>query len=114
MLHREEPEVPLAVPPVPWHATIGLCSLSSGTEVVYHSLEEYEEEEPLAPLLSPATIKRHTAELEKDMEEMSSGSDEYDPTGKTPEELDAMIAKYHRDVKSSQIQANRRRALEGM
>ncbi len=45
---------------------------------------------------------------------MSSGSDEYYPTGKTPEELDAMIAKYHSDVKSSLFEANRRRAMEGM
>ena len=33
---------------------------------------------------------------------------------KTPEELDALIAKYHRDVKASWFEANRRRALEGM
>jgi hypothetical protein len=63
------------------------------TEVVYDSPEEYEEEEPRAPSLSPATMKRHAAELEKDMEEMSSGSDEYDQTGKAPEDLVAIIAK---------------------
>ncbi len=48
------------------------------------------------------------------MEEMSSGSDPYDPIGKTPEDLDAMIARYHRDMESSRIEANRRRAMEGM
>jgi hypothetical protein len=68
----------------------------SGTEVVYDLPEEYEEEEPRVQSFSPATIKQYKDELEKDMEEMSSGSDPYDPTGKTPEELDAMIAKYHR------------------
>jgi hypothetical protein len=52
--------------------------------------------------------------LEKDMEEMSFRSDEYDQTAKAPGELDAMIAKYHRDVKASRIEANRRHALEGM
>jgi hypothetical protein len=57
-------------------------------------------------------MKRYQAELEKDMEEMSSSSDEYDPTGKTPEELDAMIAKYSRDVKSSRFEANWLRAME--
>ncbi len=64
---------------------------------MYDSPEEYEEEGPQVPSLSPATIKRCTAELEKDVEEMSSGSDEYDPSGKSPEALDAMIAKYHRE-----------------
>ncbi len=45
---------------------------------------------------------------------MSFGSDPYDPIGKTLEELDAMIARYHRDMKSSRIEANRRHAMEGM
>ncbi len=94
--------------------TVGLCSPSSGTEVVYDSPEEYEEEEPRAQSLSPATMEQYKDELEKDMEDMSSGSDPYDPTGKTPQELDAMIAKYHRDMKSSRIGANRRSAIEGM
>ncbi len=48
------------------------------------------------------------------MEEMSSWSDLYYLIGKTPEELDAMIARYHLDMKSSQIEANQRRAMEGM
>jgi hypothetical protein len=81
---------------------------------VYDSPEEYEEEEPRAQSLSPATKKRYQAKLEKDMDEMSSGSDEYNPTGKTPEELDAMIAKYPRDVKSSLFEANWHSAMEGM
>jgi hypothetical protein len=59
-------------------------------------------------------MKLYKAELEKDMEEMSSGINEYDQTGKTPEELDAIIAQYHRDVNSSRIEANWRSALEGM
>ena len=59
-------------------------------------------------------MKLYRDEMEKDMEEMSSWSDQYDPIGKTPEELDAMIARYHRDMKSSRIENNRRRAMEGM
>jgi hypothetical protein len=59
-------------------------------------------------------MKRYKAKLEKDMEEMSSGSDEFDPTGQTSEELDAMTAKYHRDLKSSRFEVNRRSAMEGM
>jgi hypothetical protein len=114
MLHGEEPEVPPAIQPVPWRETVCLCSLSSGTEVVYDQPEEYEEEEPRAPSLSPPTMKRCKAELEKDIEEMSSGRDESDPTGKSVEESDAMIAKYHRDVKSSRFEVNQRCALEGM
>ncbi len=81
---------------------------------MYNSPEEYEEEEPRAPSLSSATKKQHAAELEKDMEEISSGSGEYDPTGKTPKQLDAIIVKYHRDVKASLMEANQHRALEGM
>ena len=79
-------------------------------------MRSHEEEESRAQSLSPATMKRHKDEMEKDMEEMSSGSDQYDPIGKTqtPEELDAMIARYHRDMKSSRIEADQRRAMEGM
>ncbi len=85
-----------------------------GTEVVYDSPEEYEEQESRAQSLSPATMKQYKDEMEKDMEEMSSGSDQYNLIGKTPEKLDAMIARYHRDMKSSLIENNRRRAMEGM
>ena len=81
---------------------------------MYDSPEEYEEEESRAQSLSPATMKRYKDEMEKDMEEMSSGYDPYDPIGKTPEELDAMIARYHPDMKSSRIEANWRRAMDGM
>ncbi len=48
------------------------------------------------------------------MDEISTGSDEYDPTGKTPEQLDAMIAKYKRGKTASRMEATRRRALEGI
>ncbi len=60
------------------------------------SPEEHEEEEPRAQSLSPATMKLYKTEVEKDMEEMSSRSDEYNQARKTPEELDAIVAKYHR------------------
>ena len=36
---------------------------------------------------------------------MTSESDEYDPTGKTPEQMDAMIAKYHKDCHNSRMGA---------
>ena len=46
---------------------------------------------------------------------MTSESDEYDPTGKTPEQMDALIAKYHRDCQTSRMEVNRRRnLLEGI
>jgi hypothetical protein len=49
------------------------------------------------------------------LDEISTGSDEYDPTGKTPEQLDAMIAKYKRDTTASRIAAAKlRRILEGI
>jgi hypothetical protein len=98
MRHGEEPEALPAIPPIPWRETVGLFSPSSGTEVVHDSPEEYEVEEPRAQSLSPASMKRYQGELEKDIKEMSSCSEEYDPTGKTPEELDVMIARYHRDL----------------
>ncbi len=47
MRHGEEPIVPPAIQPIPWRETVGLCYLSSGTEVVY-APEKYEEEEPRA------------------------------------------------------------------
>ncbi len=49
------------------------------------------------------------------MDEISTRSDEYDPTGKTPEQLDAMIAKYKRDTMASRIAAaKQRRIFEGI
>jgi hypothetical protein len=69
---------------------------------------------PSAQSPSPATKKRLHEELEKELDEISTGSDEYDPTGKTPEQLDAMIAKYKRDTTANRIAAaKRRRIFEG-
>ncbi len=64
--------------------------------------------------LLPATKKRQHAELEKDMDEIFTGIDEYDPTGKTPEQLHEMIAKYKRDSTASRMEATQRRAMEGI
>ena len=92
----------------------GLASPSSGTEVIYDSPEEHDEEDE--PIYSPETKKRRDAQYKLDMEEFmrdvdaaTSESDEFDPTGKTPEEMDAMIAKYHKDCHNSRMEANRRR-----
>ncbi len=80
---------------------MGLCSPSSGTEIVYDSLKG-------AACALPITSDQETAARrvrEKDIDEVFLESDEYDPSGKTPEQLDAMIAKYHRDVKASRMEA---------
>ena len=94
----------------------GLASPSSGTEVIYDSPEEHDEDDE--PIYSPETKKRRDAQYKLDMEEFmrdvdaaTSESDEFDPTGKTPEEMDAMIAKYHKDCHNSRMEANRRRDL---
>jgi hypothetical protein len=105
--------VAMAAPPN-WRTAIGLCSPTSDTEVVYGSPDEYDEEDPPAQSPSPAIKKRRHEELEKDLDEISTGSDEYDPTGKTPVQLDAIIAKYKRDATASRIAAaKRRRIFEG-
>ncbi len=49
----------------------GLSSPSSGTEVVYCSLDDYDEEDPPAQSPSPATKKRRHEQLEKDLDEIS-------------------------------------------
>ena len=99
---------------------VGLASPSSGTEIIYESPEVYEEEDE--PIFSQETKKRRDAEdkrldeqLKKDLNEITSESDEYDPTGKTPTQMDALIAKYHRECQASRMEANRRRnLLEGI
>ena len=92
----------------------GLASPSSGTEVIYDSPEEHDEDDE--PIYSPETKKRRDAQYKLDLQEFmrevdaaTSESDEFDPTGKTPEEMDAMIAKYHKDCHNSRMEANRRR-----
>jgi hypothetical protein len=56
--------------------------------------------------LSPATKKRRQDELEKDIDEVTTDSDIMSgPEGKTPSELDAIIADYHHKVKDSRMQA---------
>ena len=69
-------------------------------------------------IYSPETKKRRDAEdkrldeeLKRDLDEITSESDEFDPTGKTPEQMDAMIAKYHMDCHNSRMEAIRRRDL---
>ena len=100
--------------PPRWTFGGGLASPSSGTEVIYDSPEEHDEDDE--PIYSPETKKRRDAQYKLDLEEFmrevdaaTSESDEFDPTGKTPEEMDAMIAKYHKDCHNSRMEANRRR-----
>jgi hypothetical protein len=45
------------------------------------------------------------------LDEISSRSDEYDPTGKTLEQVDAMIAKYKQDEKASRMAALKRHSV---
>jgi hypothetical protein len=70
---------------------------------VYGSPDDYDEEDPPAQSPSPATKKRRHEELEKELDEISTGSDEYDLTGKTPEQLDAKIAKKLTRSKSGRV-----------
>ena len=65
-------------------------------------------ESSASPSLSPATKKRHHDEMEN---EVTTDSDQMSgPEGKTPSELDAIIADYHHRIKDSRMQAiNRRR-----
>ena len=90
--------------PPRWTYGVGLASPSSGTEVIYESPEEYEEEDAQELVYSPETMKRRDAEdkrrdeeLKREIDEMTLESDEFDPTGKTPEQMDALIDKYMPD-----------------
>ena len=102
-----------------WRQAIGLQSPSSGTEVIYGSPEEELKEEwydksPEPEPLSPATEQRLHDEFERDIDECTTDSDFMSgPEGKTPSELDAIIADYHRKVKESRMQAMHRRSMEG-
>ncbi len=58
---------------------------------MYGSPDEFEKDEPPVPLPSPETNKRQHAELEAEIDEISTGSDEYDATGKTPEQVDETL-----------------------
>ena len=60
-------------------SAVGICSPSSGTEVVYDSQKQYEEEEPLAPSPFPETKKLWDEEFVKDLTEITRDSDEYNP-----------------------------------
>ena len=100
--------------PPRWTFGVGLASPSSGTEVIYDSPEVYEEEDE--PVYSPETKirryaedKRLDEEFKREVDAMTLESDEFDPTGKTPEEMDAMIAKYHKDCHNSRMEEIRRR-----
>ena len=72
--------------PLRWTYGVGLASPSSGTEVIYESPEEYEEEDVPELIYSPETKKRRDAEekrlneeFKRDVDEITSESDEYDP-----------------------------------
>ena len=58
-----------------WRNAIGLQSPSSGTEVIYGSLEEWYDESPEPEPLSPATEQRLHDEFEKDIDECTTDSD---------------------------------------
>ncbi len=79
------PSASMPAPPN-WRSAFGLCSPLSDTEVVYCLQEEYEKEDKPAQSPSPATKKLQLAEFQKELDEISTGSDEYDPTGKTLEQ----------------------------
>ena len=86
-----------------WRKAIGLHSPSSGSEVIYGSPEEWYDESSASPSLSPATKRRHHDEMENEVatdSDLMSGQE-----GKTPSELDAIIADYHHRLKDSRMQA---------
>ena len=97
-----------------WLKDIGLQSPSSGTEVIYCSPDEWYDEPPESQPLSPATEQRLHDEFEKDIDECTTDSDFMSgQEGKTPSELDAIIADYHCKFKESRMQAMHRRRMEG-
>ncbi len=107
------PSAPMPAP-LNWRSAICMCLPLSDTEVVYDSPEEYEEEDPQSQPPSAAT-KKQLEQFKKELDEISTGSDEYDPTGKTPEQLNAMIAKYKRDATASRMAASKlRRVFQGI
>ena len=88
---------PTATSTEEWQDAVGLCSPSSGTEVIYGQQEWYDED-AAQQYLSPATKKREHYTFEKELAEITTDSDmaaEYYPTEKTTEQMDAIIAKYH-------------------
>ena len=62
-------------------------------------------EEPPSQSPSSATKSRQHDAFEKELDEITTYSDiaDYDLTGKAAEQMDAIIAQYHRDVKASRI-----------
>jgi len=88
-----------------WRKDIGLRLPSSSSEFIYSSPEWYDES-LASQSLSPATKKRHHDELEKDTDELTTDSDIMSgQEGKSPSELDAIIAYYLQKVKDSRMQA---------
>ena len=59
--------------PPRWTYGVGLASPSSGTEVIYESPEEYEEEDVPELIYSPETMKRRDAE-DKRLDEEFEGT----------------------------------------
>jgi len=107
-MYIDTPPPPAGASSEAWRKAIGLRSPSSGSEVIYGSPEVWYNESSASPSLSPATKKRHHDEMEN---EVTTDSDQMSgPEGKTPSELDAIIADYHHRIKDSRMQAiNRRR-----
>ena len=51
--------------------------------------------------------------FEKELDEITCDITDYDPEGKTQEQMDAIVAKYHKDIKASRMEVIRR-ALKGI
>ena len=80
MRHPSSPDYRSGLPPrnpspPRWTYGVGLASPSSGTEVIYESPEEYEEEDVPEPIYSPETKKRRDAEDKRLDEELKNDLD---------------------------------------
>ncbi len=73
------------------------------------SEEEWYSESPPRKSLSPATVKKINEEIEA---VTSPKCNEWDPSGKTPDEIAAWCANYERESRIEMVE-RRRRGIEG-